>query len=173
MTVDRPTLRELNALDRDGFVRMLGGIFEHSPWVADAVWPARPFADIADLHARMVAVVAEAGTERQLELARAHPELAGAAMRQKLLTTHSTDEQAGAGLTALAEEEAQRFDALNQQYRERFGFPFIVAVREHTKGSIFAAFEMRLGNTAEEELRTALGEIAKITRFRLDALIVP
>lgn len=165
------TLAELNAMDRDAFVGALGGIFEHSPWVAEAAWPDRPFASIGDLHARMLKAQSDAGTEAQLALLRAHPELAGTAMRQKLLTTHSTDEQSGAGLTALAEEEARRFDDLNRQYRERFGFPFIVAVKEHTKDSILAAFERRLGSTAEVEMRTALGEVAKITRFRLDALI--
>ena len=171
MTTDQTTLSTLNAMDKDAFVQALGGIFEHSPWVAEAAWASRPFGSVEELHTRMVQAVRDAGTEPQLALVRAHPELAGAAMRERLLTAHSTDEQSGVGLTSLAEEEARRFDDLNRQYRERFGFPFVVAVKEHTKESILANFERRLSSTPEVELDTALNEIAKIGRFRLNALI--
>jgi 2-oxo-4-hydroxy-4-carboxy-5-ureidoimidazoline decarboxylase len=119
----------------------------------------------------MLAVVGRAPAAQRLALLRAHPELAGEAMRQRLLTADSTGEQASAGLTHLDAGDAARFDALNREYRERFGFPFIVAVREHTKDSILAAFARRLASEPEAEIRTALGEVAKITRYRLDALL--
>lgn len=166
-------LDEINAMDRDAFREVLGGVFEHSPWVADAAWRSRPFASLDALHGAMVAAVGAAAPEDRLALLRAHPELAGEAMRRRLLTTASTGEQAGAGLDALGREDAARFDALNRAYRERFGFPFIVAVREHTKDGILAAFALRLGNDAETEIETALGQVARIARLRLEALVRP
>lgn len=164
------TLHRLNAMDRAAFVTALGGVFEHSPWVAEAAFDDRPFASLDALHAAMVRAMRRAPEERRMALVRAHPELAGETMRQRLLTRHSAEEQGGAGLTALTGDDAKRFDELNRRYRERFGFPFIVAVKEHDKDSILAAFERRLAARPEEE-ETALGEIAKIARFRLAALI--
>lgn len=164
------TLDRINALDRDGFVAALGHVFEHAPWVAAAAWEARPFADADALHAAMLAAVREAGPERQVVLLRGHPELAGEDMRKRLLTADSEGEQASAGLIDLGAEDAARFDALNAQYRARFGFPFIIAVREHTKDSILEAFARRLAATPEDELATALGQVARITRLRLRTL---
>lgn len=164
-------IAELNALDRDAFTEALGGIFEHSPWIAAAAWDARPFGDVGALHAAMVAVVGAAPEEARLALVRAHPELAGETMRRRLLTAASTGEQAGAGLASLNAQDAARFDELNRLYRERFGFPFVIAVREHTKEGILAAFTERLGNDAATELRTALAQVARIARLRLEALI--
>jgi OHCU decarboxylase len=170
-TKPRQALKTLDAMDRDAFVAALGEVFEHSPWVAEAAWAARPFRDVAALHAAMAAAVDAAPEERRLALLRAHPELAGEAMRRRLLTAASTGEQAGAGLTALDAGDAARFDALNREYRERFGFPFIVAVREHTKDSILAAFAARLASDRETEIQTALDQVARIARHRLDALV--
>lgn len=165
------TMEALNAMDRAAFTEALGGIFEHSPWIAEAAWERRPFAERDDLHRAMVDVVARAGRDRRLALVRAHPELAGEAMRQRLLTAASTGEQKGAGLDGLTAEDAARFDALNRQYRERFGFPFVIAVKGHDKDSILAAFARRLANGQEEELETALGQVARIARFRLEATV--
>jgi 2-oxo-4-hydroxy-4-carboxy-5-ureidoimidazoline decarboxylase len=165
------TIAELNAMDRDAFTGALGGIFEHSPWIAAAAWDARPFDGVASLHAAMVAVVETAPEEARLALVRAHPELAGETMRQRMLTAASTGEQASAGLTGLDAQDAARFDELNRRYRERFGFPFVIAVREHTKEGILAAFAERLGNDAGTELRTALAQVARIAYLRLKAQI--
>ncbi|WP_207476279.1 2-oxo-4-hydroxy-4-carboxy-5-ureidoimidazoline decarboxylase [Arenibaculum pallidiluteum] len=161
----------VNALGRDAFVAAFGQVFEHAPWIAAEAWEARPFADPDALHGAMMAAIERASPERRLALLRSHPELAGEAMRQRLLTAASTDEQRGAGLTALGPEDGARFDALNAAYRERFGFPFIIAVREHTKDSILDAFARRLAAEPAEEIRTALGQVARIARHRIAAMI--
>lgn len=166
-----PALAEINALDRAGFVAALGAVFEHSPWVADLAYAARPFADVATLHRAMVAAVATAGAERQLALIRAHPDLAGKAARAGALGAHSTREQAGAGLDRLSEEEFARFHRLNDAYQARFGFPFIIAVRDHDKASILAAFETRLAHDAAAERAEALRNIARIAELRLADLV--
>jgi OHCU decarboxylase len=158
----------LNALPAPEFVARLSGIFEHSPWVAEAVLPGRPFADVAALHGAMVAAVQGAGTDAALALLRAHPELA----RRAPLTAESAAEQGGMGLDRLAEDEAARFYALNLSYRERFGFPFIIAVRgQRDRAAILAALTERLAHDAPTEQAAALAEVAKIARFRLDDLI--
>ncbi len=163
-----PSTTTLNAFPKPEFVAALGGIFEHAPWVAEGVWPERPFASPDTLHRAMCAVVAAAGPEAQLALIRAHPDLAGKAALA--MTAASSAEQAGAGLDRLTEEEYGRFHTLNDLYRARFGFPFILAVKGHTKTSILAAFESRLPNTPECERERALAEIYRIARFRLEAL---
>lgn len=164
-----PSTTALNALSKLEFVEVLGGIFERSPWVAEGVWAKRPFASSAELHEAMCAVVAAAGAEEQLALIRAHPDLAGKAALAGL-TAASSQEQAGAGLDRLTEDEYRRFHRLNDAYRTRFGFPFILAVKGHTRASILAAFEARLPNTPEVERERALAEIYSIARFRLAAL---
>ena len=115
--------------------------------------------------------VAEAPAERQLALIRAHPELAGREAAAGSLTEDSTSEQASAGLDRLTKEELARLRELNAAYREAFGFPMVVAVREHTKDSIFAQAEARLSNGRDEEVATALGEITKIAGLRLSGLV--
>ena len=159
----------LNTLSKTDFVDRLGGIFENSPWVAERVFPKRPFDDVLGLHAAMCAEVAAAGPDAQLKLIRAHPDLAGKAALAGL-TAASSSEQAGAGLDRLTAEEYRRFHDLNDRYRERFGFPFILAVKGHDKTSILAAFETRLPNDADTERETALEQIYKIARLRLLAL---
>jgi 2-oxo-4-hydroxy-4-carboxy-5-ureidoimidazoline decarboxylase len=146
-------------------------VFEHSPWVAEAAWPAAPFTTVGDLHAAMVAAVRSAAEEQRLALIRAHPDLAGRAARSGTMTAASTDEQAGAGLLNLSEAEFERLHRLNSAYRERFGFPFIIAVRHHSKASLLAAFEARLAQSRDAEVETALGEIFAITALRLEALL--
>lgn len=153
------------------FVAALGGVFEHSPWVAERALASRPFADTAALHAAMVSVVRDAAREVQLGLLRAHPELAGREAQAGTLTVDSTAEQRSAGLNALTRTEMERVSRLNRAYRERFGFPFIIAARRHTKDGIFAELERRIGNDTESEVRECLEEVFIITRLRLDALV--
>src|SRR5262245_11299570 len=153
------------------FVGALGGVFERSPWVAERTWPARPFGDVETLHRAMTDVVRRAAPEERLALLRAHPDLAGKVARAGELTASSRAEQSSAGLDRLTDGEHERFQGLNAAYRERYGFPFIIAVRRHTKASILSAFESRLPHSRERELETALGEVYTITRLRLDALV--
>ena len=164
------TTDRLNALDRTAFLALAGPVFEHSPWVAERAWAARPFDGIDGLHRAMMQVVADAPPDEQLALLRAHPDLAGKAARAGTITTDSIREQAGAGLDRMSDAEYARFDRLNGAYRDKFGFPFIVAVRRHTRESILAAYETRLGNDVDTEIKAALAEVGIITRLRLDAL---
>jgi 2-oxo-4-hydroxy-4-carboxy-5-ureidoimidazoline decarboxylase len=166
-------LDRLNAADCAGFTRALGTIFEDSPWVAEAAWTARPFVNLAALHNAMVAAVEAAGEVPQLCLLRAHPDLAGKLARAGGLTTHSSAEQAGLGLDRLDAEEFAFFDQHNRAYREKFGFPFIIAVKAQTKASIKEAMVKRLAHDAATERRTALGEVAMIAKFRLEAMTDP
>ena len=161
------TLAELNSADKPAFVAALGWVFEGSPWVAERAWAARPFASVAALHAAMVQAVERASADEQLALIRAHPDLATRAR----LSDSSTVEQAGAGLDRLTPEEYARFHDLNAGYHERFAFPFIIAVRNHTKASILAEFARRLDLTEPDERATALAEIATIARFRLAEIV--
>ena len=165
------TIHGLNALRREAFVERLGGIFEHSPWVAERAFGARPFASLADLHAEMVAAVAAASDGDKLALIRAHPDLVGRLAREGRLTMESTAEQSAAGLDALTSDEAAAFDRYNAAYRDKLGFPFVICARENRKAAILAAFPIRLGNGREAEVDTALAEIAKIARLRLADLI--
>ncbi|MBV9417091.1 MAG: 2-oxo-4-hydroxy-4-carboxy-5-ureidoimidazoline decarboxylase, partial [Solirubrobacterales bacterium] len=149
----------------------LGSLFEHSPWVAEAAWRRRPFATVDELHAALEAAMREAPRERQLELIRAHPELAGREAEEGTLTRESSSEQASAGLDRLSAEELDALRGLNRSYRERFGFPLIACVREHTKDSIIAWGNARLEHSREHEIDIALGEITKIARLRLADLL--
>lgn len=165
------TAQEAGRLDREEFVRRFGALYEHSPWVAEEAWERRPFDGVEDLHRAFTAAVEEAPEERRLALIRAHPELAGREAAEGALTEDSTGEQASAGLDRLSVEELARLRELNAAYREAFGFPMVVAVREHTKDSIFAQAEARLARPREQEISTALGEIGKIARLRLGGLV--
>lgn len=162
------TLDAINHLDADAFVSTLGFLFEDSPWVAAETWPKRPFASISALHTSLVATMYASPVERQLELIRAHPDLAGKAAIAGDLTAASKREQSSAGLNQLTASEYATFTRLNDLYRFRFGFPFIVCVREHTKQSILDAFAVRIKHSVNKEIDTALGEIAKIARLRLN-----
>jgi OHCU decarboxylase len=160
----------INKLDRDGFVDRFGPLFEHSPWVAEAAWADRPFADAGELYDALRSALFEAPRERQLALIRAHPDLAGRAAVEGTLTEASRREQASAGLDRLTPDEYATFTRTNAAYRERFGFPLVVCVREHTKESILRTADERLAHSRDEEVRLALGEIAKIARYRLEAM---
>jgi 2-oxo-4-hydroxy-4-carboxy-5-ureidoimidazoline decarboxylase len=165
------TLADVNRMSAAEFRETLGGVFEHSPWIAERAWAARPFASLESLHATMTGVVRAAAPAEQLALLRAHPDLAGRAARASALSASSRAEQSGAGLDRLTDEEYERFGRLNAAYREQFDFPFIIAVRRHDTASILAAFERRLGNTREAELEAALEQVFAITRWRLEALV--
>jgi 2-oxo-4-hydroxy-4-carboxy-5-ureidoimidazoline decarboxylase len=164
-------LNQLNSFSRDEFVRVVGSVFEHSSWIAEATWTARPFADVEQLHEALCRTVSEAGVEKQLALIRAHPDLVGRAALAGTLTQASTNEQASAGLDRLSPEEIAAIQKNNQAYREKFGFPFVICARLNKKEAILAGFAARLQNTLEQEIMTALAEIAKIARLRLADLI--
>jgi 2-oxo-4-hydroxy-4-carboxy-5-ureidoimidazoline decarboxylase len=161
---------DLGALTREQFVARLGDIAENSPWVAEAAWELRPFVGTQALIAAFQHAITAAPAARQLDLVRAHPDLAGKAALAGDLTDDSRREQASAGLDRLTADELATFTRLNDAYRARFGFPFVVCVGEHTKQSILAAYERRLANDADTELATAVGEVAKIVALRLGAL---
>jgi len=160
-------LAAINHLSREAFVEQLGWVFEHSPWVAEKAWEHRPWASLEALHRSLVQVVREAPKEAQLALIRAHPDLGSRAR----MAQASVAEQKGAGLDALPPAEFERIQTLNRAYTDKFGFPFILAVRGKSKAEVFKAMEERLPNPPELEFQTALEEIYKIARFRLADLL--
>jgi 2-oxo-4-hydroxy-4-carboxy-5-ureidoimidazoline decarboxylase len=164
-------LASLNAADEAGFMAALRDVYEHAPWVAQAALKQRPFATLAALHAEIMDAVRVAPREQQLALIKGHPDLAGKAARAGTMTVESKAEQASAGLDRLAEAEFAQFHRLNDAYREKFGMPFIICVRRHSKDSILQQFERRLQNTMSAETETALGEIFRIAALRLDQRI--
>ena len=166
------TLDQLNALDREAFTRALGAVFEHSPWVAERAWPQRPFASLEALHAAMCEAVRQAGPAAQLNLIRAHPQLAGRAAIAGELSADSAREQRGAGLDQCSPEEYLRLTELNAHYQARFGFPYILAVRGHTRTSILADLAARLPNARQAEMLEALRQIERIAALRLADLVV-
>ena len=170
MTERSLTILGVNALGREAFVARFGGLFEGSPWIAAAAWGERPFADRADLHAKLCGVVARAPRAAQEALISAHPDLVGRAALAGTLTRESRGEQAAAGLDPgrLTPAEVARFESLNGEYRARFGFPFVICARDHPKDAILAGFAARLGNDRETEIAVALAEIGRIGWHRLE-----
>ena len=164
-------LDQLNRVSQDAFVAALSGIFEHSPWVPEVAAGERPFASIDALHRRMCEIVETAGEEKQLVLINAHPELAGKAAVRGELTEESTREQSGAGLDQCTPQEFETLLRLNAAYRDKFGFPFILAVRGYDRHGIIANFEARVQHSRADELRASLEQIYRIARFRLDDLL--
>ncbi len=165
------TLQELNTMSAAQFVATLGGIFEHSPWVAERAASARPFGSREQLLKAMCAAVGAASVEEQLALIRAHPQLGARGRQRAQLTTNSAKEQRRAGLDACTDGEFTRLLELNAAYMQRFSFPFILAVRGHNPESILAALESRLKHDAESERRTALAQIGLIAGYRLEDLV--
>ncbi len=161
------TAADLSAMREAAFVTALDGIYEHSPWVAATAWQWRPFTNAEAVAEAMRRAVREATAEAQLGLIRAHPELAGRAAVQGELTPDSAREQSGAGLDQCSPEEFARLTELNRAYGERFGFPFIIAVRGHTRASVIASMEKRLRHTPDEERAEALRQIDRIAALRL------
>ena len=159
-------LDEVNALGKEQFVARLGGVFEHSPWIAARAWHKRPFRSIDELHRALLSMVVS--KEDKLQLARAHPELGGS----ESLSVDSTSEQARLGFDRLSKSELDEMNRLNRSYREKFGFPCIVALRLHAdRQSVMREMRRRLGNDPDTEIANAIEQIAHITRGRLEKLL--
>jgi 2-oxo-4-hydroxy-4-carboxy-5-ureidoimidazoline decarboxylase len=165
------TLAALNAMERDAFVAAIGPTFENAPWVAASAWPARPFASVSALHAALLNVVRQAPEDKKLAFLCGHPELAGREAQAGTMTTESVGEQKSAGLNAMTSAELAEMQRLNRAYRERHGFPFIIAVRANTKQQIFDAMRARVAQDTKIERNAALEQIGLITRGRIDALV--
>jgi 2-oxo-4-hydroxy-4-carboxy-5-ureidoimidazoline decarboxylase len=160
-------LSQLNGMTPAEFVAVAGSVFEHSPWIAERSAAGRPFADLDSMHEAMMGGVESAAPEEQLALIRAHPDLVGRAV----LTAESQGEQKAAGLMDLSGEERTAFERYNREYKERFGFPFVICARLNKKDAILDAFPNRLRNSPEDERKAALAEVGKIARLRLEDLI--
>ncbi len=165
------TLAQLNSLSLEEFVRIIGPVFEHSPWITEAAWVKRPFDSADQLHAALCQTVCAASESQKLALIRAHPDLVGRAALAGTLTRESTGEQASAGLNELTAEAIAAFQKYNAAYREKFGFPFVICARLNKKEAILAGFAARLHNSPEQEVAAALAEIFKIAELRLRDLI--
>jgi 2-oxo-4-hydroxy-4-carboxy-5-ureidoimidazoline decarboxylase len=169
--MEQKSLSELNACSRDEFVGALANVFEYSSWIAEQAASARPFAGINQLFAAMKAAVDRAPPELRLALIKSHPDLANKTQRAAGLTAESSAEQNSVGLDRLSDAEYEAFERANNAYRSKFGFPYIVCVRRHTKDSILRDFERRLPNEAATEMRKSLEEISRIAALRLDQLV--
>lgn len=168
----KPQHIDLTDISAAQFLNRFGGLYEHSPWVAEAVWPkleSQPNIELAEFARRLRAVVDDASQDQKLTLLRAHPELAGKAAIDGELTAESTDEQSRARLDLCTPEEFQTFQRLNSAYNKKFKFPFIMAVRNSTREEILTAFEARLDNSPEQEFDTALEQVHQIALLRLQA----
>jgi OHCU decarboxylase len=160
-------ISELNGPDREGFVKTIGHVYEDSPWVAERAWQLRPFGSLDQLCEGMNAIVLSAAHEEQLALLRAHPDLGTRAR----IGESSTREQTGAGLDRLTPDEYARLLQLNTEYKEKFGFPFLYAVKGSDKHRILRALETRLASTLEAEFSEALTQVFRIARFRLEEIV--
>ncbi|MBS0444322.1 MAG: 2-oxo-4-hydroxy-4-carboxy-5-ureidoimidazoline decarboxylase [Proteobacteria bacterium] len=163
------TIAQVAQMDRAAFVAAFGGLFEHSPWVAEAAWDARPFASADALHGAMIAAIRQVPVERRIAFLNAHPELAGKEAEAGTMTDHSTFEQRG--LDALSRDEVVELRRLNAAYRARHGFPFIIAVLDHTRAQIVEQLRLRTDRDSAGELAEALAQITRITRRRLRNLL--
>jgi 2-oxo-4-hydroxy-4-carboxy-5-ureidoimidazoline decarboxylase len=157
------TLEQINALPQAAFVEALGWIFEHSPWVAERAWEKRPFADVDALYAAMRDVVEAASRGEQLALLKAHPDLG----TRLPMSAASVSEQSESGFAELEDAEMDILRALNSEYRKKFDFPFIYAVKGSPARDIVYALQIRSDNTAEEEFHEALYQVYRIAYFRL------
>jgi len=164
-------LAELNACSKSDFITALANIFEHSPWIAEQAAASRPFAGALQLLEAMKTVVERAPAELRLALIRAHPDLANKTQRAAGLTAESTAEQDSVGLDRLSDAEYEAFERVNNAYRSKFGFPYIVCVRRHTRDSILRDFARRLPNDAATEMKASIEEIGRIAALRLDQLV--
>jgi 2-oxo-4-hydroxy-4-carboxy-5-ureidoimidazoline decarboxylase len=166
------SLSELNGCSKDQFVAALANIFEYSPWIAEQAAAARPFSGVKALLAAMKDAVDRAPAEQQMALIKAHPDLANKTQRDAGLTVESTAEQNSLGLDRLSDAEYEAFERVNNAYRAKFGFPYIVCVRRHTKDSVLRDFERRLPNDVATETQASINEICRIAALRLDQLVV-
>ena len=168
---EKISLADLNRLTQDEFVKIVGSVFENSPWIATVTWAKKPFTSLENLLAQLCATVNDSGETKQLELIRAHPDLVGKLALAGALTRESTGEQASAGLDKLSPAEILRFQNHNAAYQNKFGFPFVICARRNKQAAILAGFDQRLKNSREQEIQTALAEIYKIAELRLRDLI--
>jgi 2-oxo-4-hydroxy-4-carboxy-5-ureidoimidazoline decarboxylase len=169
--MSQQTLADLNAASKGDFVAALANIFEYSPWIAEQVAVARPFASVNQLFDAMKAAVDHAVPELRLALIKAHPDLANKTQRAAGLTAESDAEQNSVGLDRLSDAEYTAFERVNNAYRSKFGFPYIVCVRRHTRDSILRDFERRLPNDVKAETQKSVEEICRIAALRLDQLV--
>jgi len=169
--MNKRTISEINSLSHDEFVRVVGPVFEHSPWIAEMTWMKKPFAGLEQAHRALCETVEASDHGKQLALIRAHPDLVGRLALAGQLTKESATEQASAGLDRMTAGEVELFQKNNATYKGRFGFPFIICARLNRKEAILAGFERRLKNSREQEIKTALEEIYKIAELRLRDLI--
>jgi 2-oxo-4-hydroxy-4-carboxy-5-ureidoimidazoline decarboxylase len=165
-------LSDLNACSKADFIAALANIFEHAPWVAEQAAAARPFTGVRALFAAMKAAVDRATPETRLALIKGHPDLANKTQRAAGLTAESTAEQDSVGLDRLSNAEFEAFERVNTAYRSKFGFPYIVCVRRHTRDSVLRDFERRLPNDSATEMVKSVEEICRIAALRLDQLVV-
>ena len=165
------SISQLNQVTQAEFVAICGPWFEHSPWIAERTWERRPFADESDLLQALLSTVDSATEVAKLALLRAHPDLVGKMAHAGELTAESASEQRAAGLIGLTAAERQLFQRYNAEYQQRFGFPFIICAREHKKEAILDAFPRRLANQQAEEFQTALQEVGRIARQRLERVV--
>jgi 2-oxo-4-hydroxy-4-carboxy-5-ureidoimidazoline decarboxylase len=169
--MSKKAISDLNDMSQADFVAALANVFEHSPWIAARAAASRPFTGVQPLFAAMLAAVDAAAQDARLALIKVHPDLADKTQRAAGLTADSNAEQHGVGLDRLSDAEYEAFERVNSAYREKFGFPYIVCVRRHTKDSILRDFERRLPNDAAAEMKTAIAEIGRIAALRLDQLV--
>jgi 2-oxo-4-hydroxy-4-carboxy-5-ureidoimidazoline decarboxylase len=169
-----PTLHQINQFSPAEFSAAFGAVYEHSPWIAErafALKPAAGFASRAAVHAALVATVQSATADEQLKLLNSHPELAGKEAVAGTLTSESTREQAAAGLTAMTAADVSNLRAMNAAYRDKFGFPFIIAARNNTQAAILGSLQSRLHNSRDMEFNNNLMQVGEIARLRLLDLI--
>jgi len=171
MAANHLSITQINALSPADFTSIIGPVFEHSPWIAEATADKRPFENLDQMRRALCETVRNAPVEKQLALIHAHPDLVGRAALAGTLTSESTKEQACAGLNNLSAAEITLFQKQNAAYREKFGFPFVICARLNKKEAIIAGFERRLQNDRAEEIKAALEEIFKIADLRLRDLI--
>lgn len=161
-------LSQVNQMSQAEFTEAFGEIWENTPTIATKAWEQGPFEDIETLHQCMVDIVEGMSEAEQLKLIRAHPDLGSRAK----MAQASVEEQQGAGLDRLSASQYEQLQRFNQDYKDKFGFPFVIAVKNHTIDSILDAFKTRLQNTPTQEKQQALAEIAKIARLRLESSII-
>jgi 2-oxo-4-hydroxy-4-carboxy-5-ureidoimidazoline decarboxylase len=161
------SLEALNSADERMFISVCGPLFEQSPWIAQRTWPHNPFTNLESLHATLCKTMYAATNDEKINLIASHPDLVGRLAAEGRLTKESNAEQTAAGLAQLTPEEIAAFDRFNAAYRSKFGFPFVICARENKKATILAAFPIRLANSRDQEIQTALAEIAKIAKLRL------
>jgi 2-oxo-4-hydroxy-4-carboxy-5-ureidoimidazoline decarboxylase len=171
MTITTLSIEKINQLTQEEFVSIFSGIYEHSPWIPEKAFHARPFLDLAHLASSMQQVVLSSSYESQLQLIREHPELAGKAAVKKQLTDDSLREQSGAGLDQCSEEEFLLLNELNHDYNAKFGFPFILAVKGYQRAAIIQNFSQRLSNEMFKEFQECINQIGLIARFRLENVV--